>query len=147
MTDPTPAVTDEALERLTASSDNLSETAERLADRAQDELVAARAQRVRFMWFMGVMGTVVAIFLVGLYIQVSKSNDVLGGSKKARDLIIDCVRPTGQCYRDGQKRTAAAISSINQVSILAAACAPNYVNLPLPERTAAIKACIVRGLH
>jgi hypothetical protein len=140
------AVTASALEQLAKSSDALSNRAAELSASTQAEIVAARGQRHRFMWFMGIMAAVVAIILAGVYMQVRSDSRVLQGSENARNLIIDCVTPTGKCFREGQARTGAAIQSINQVSILAAACAPDYVTLPLAQRTDAIKACIVRGL-
>lgn len=146
-------VTVAALEHLAQSTEALTKSADKLSKDARSELVAATAQRRRFMWFMGIMAAVVAIFLAGLYYQTSKSNDVLGGTKAARKAQIslskeikDCVEPTGKCYQDGQARTAKAIGSINEASALAAACAPNYVSLPLPQRITAIERCIVAHL-
>lgn len=150
------AVTVAALDRLAKSSDALTVQADDLADAARAELFAASAQRRRFMWFMGIMAVVVAISLIGLYIQTSKSNDVLSGTKAARasqhrlsNEIKDCVEPTGQCYKDSQARTAAVVAALNLgtkvAAALAAACAPDYVHLPLHQRINAIEACIQRN--
>lgn len=70
----------------------------------------------------------------------------LHASQDARDRIVDCVDPAGTCFREGQARTREAVTTLNQVSELAAACAPSYVTLPLSTRIAAIEACVLHNL-
>lgn len=56
-------------------------------------------------------------------------------------IIKDCTQPAGKCFKRGQRATAKAVGDINQVVILAAACAPLT-----PGDVDAITACIVDGL-
>lgn len=39
------------------------------------------------------------------------------------DRILDCTEPEGECFKQGQERTAKAVGDINRVIVLAAACA------------------------
>lgn len=69
-------------------------------------------------------------------------------SKKVLREVRSCVKPTGECYKDGQARTGKAVTSIGKVTILAAACAgnPDLINLSVPQRAARIQKCIVEQL-
>lgn len=61
--------------------------------------------------------------------------------------INDCTQPTGKCYKRGQRRTASAVSSINQVVILAAACASGLPpGLTVESRQAEIQTCVINRL-
>jgi len=59
--------------------------------------------------------------------------------KRVAEQIESCTTPEGECFKRGQARTGAAVASINDVVILAAACAkqPNNVT------AAQIRACVV----
>lgn len=64
-------------------------------------------------------------------------------SRETLATIKSCVEPTGACYRDGQRRTAGAVSSINQVIVLAAACSVGLPpGLTVTTREAAIERCV-----
>ena len=57
--------------------------------------------------------------------------------------IKSCTQPSGSCYQDGQRRTAGAVSSINQVIVLAAACSVGLPSgLTVTTREAAIERCV-----
>lgn len=55
--------------------------------------------------------------------QTEKNDETLA-------VIRDCTQPTGQCFKDGQKRTAEAVSQIGAGNILAVVCA-----LAVPDGT------------
>ena len=134
------AINSDKLDALILSTDEMTESNNALALAMVEYQERAKTAARRFRVTIGIMFATIALVLGGVVAE-------LNGSHAARDLIIDCVQPTGKCYQDGQARTAKAIGSINEVSVLAAACAPNYVNLPLPQRVAAIEACIKRRVH
>lgn len=50
-------------------------------------------------------------------------------AREANDQVLrairSCTDPEGKCFRRGQRRTASAIASINEVTVLAAVCAAN----------------------
>ena len=61
--------------------------------------------------------------------------------------VLDCTSPEGQCFKDGQKRTASAVGDINRVVILAAACASALPGeLTVDERQVEIQACVIDRL-
>ena len=53
--------------------------------------------------------------------KVTKSNTEQ--IKQLAETIRSCTDPAGECYKQGQERTGAAVASINEVIIYAAACA------------------------
>lgn len=61
-----------------------------------------------------------------------------------RELILSCTTPTGQCYKEGQARTAGAVKSIVDanaaVAAATAACSESH------NGYVAIRACIDRTL-
>ena len=58
-------------------------------------------------------------------------------------LIRDCTDPSGECYKRGKRQTADAVSSINNVVILAAACSAGLPpHLSVPERQTRIQSCV-----
>lgn len=65
----------------------------------------------------------------------------------ASDRIIDCTEPTGDCYKDGQRRTAQAVGNINRVIVLAAACSVGLdPALDVAERQTEIQSCVIERL-
>lgn len=130
----------ERIERLISASEDLA-----LATIEYQERAKTARKRFRI--------TMIGISLIGVLLLTTNLilfafilADLHSG-EGTRKTIADCVKPTGTCFRDAQQRTARVVGSINQVSGLAAACAPNYVNLPLTQRVAAIQHCIARNLH
>lgn len=71
---------------------------------------------------MGGFGTVVT---TSLY-QSRDNNAVL-------DIIKDSVDPGGRRFQEGQSRTAAAVGTINEISVYAAYCASRHAELPAIE--------------
>lgn len=57
-------------------------------------------------------------------------------------LIKDCTQPDGECFKRGQRRTAAAVGDINRVVILAASCASGPVKKSVEE----IQSCVIARL-
>lgn len=58
-------------------------------------------------------------------------------------LLLDCTAPEGECFRKAQARTGEAVGSINDVVILAAACADRAG----VDTEAEIRECVMRGLR
>lgn len=133
-------VTSDRIEQLVTASEQQTAASEELALAMVAHQERARLARRRF-W---ITLALVVVGFVGLYIRQEIN---LHTSKDVRDRIVDCVDPAGQCYKDGQARTAKIVGDLNRVSGLAAACAPNFVSLPLPHRIVAIQRCIRRNLN
>jgi len=126
--------------------DELIRSSDALTAAAGEGLERERLARSRFRMSMTALGVATVTCLAVLGLILFGVHRQLDTAAQQRDQLADCIQPTGKCFKDGQARTGEAVGSINQVSVLAAACAPDYVSLPLPQRTAAIRACIVRGL-
>lgn len=118
---------------------------------------ARRVTRYEFMKralivFTACVVTVVLGILIVLTVQSSATTQAIRGSQKNNqavlDTIQDCTQPAGACYKRGQKQTASAVSDINRVIILAAACASSGLppDLSVAERQAAIQSCVISRL-
>ncbi len=127
------------LDRLTTSSDSLIESNLALASATVTATEREATARKRFYWSMLALGLLTLLALTGIF-------SALVSAQRSRNQLADCIQPTGRCFREGQARTGAAVASLNQVTVLAAVCAPDYARLPLPARTKAIEACIVAQL-
>jgi hypothetical protein len=57
-------------------------------------------------------------------------------------IIRDCTEPTGDCFREAQRRTAEAVGDINRVIVIAAACASK----PYEQSVTRIAKCVTRRL-
>ncbi len=66
--------------------------------------VTAQVRRVRLSVVVGVVAVLGMIFLGGLQL----SNRAIIGA------IEDCTKPSGECYRQSQARTAEAVGSISE---------------------------------
>lgn len=93
--------------------------------------------------------------LAGLYIMVTLTllgiNAIQG--KQTRGLLVDCVEPSGSCYKDGQKRTAEVVQNLidanqldevatRRIVVVAAACSKDPENETLDD----IQACVDKVL-
>lgn len=124
----------------TASSERVASATEQytqamLAHQERAKL-AARRYRITIVVLVG--------FFVALLIRQEVANRA---SQDARRTLLDCIVPTGTCYKHSQERTAKVVGSVNRFATLAAACAPNFTGLPLGPRIDAIQHCILHHLH
>lgn len=111
----------------------------------------------RFRRTILIVGVVIALLLAGfgtvmivLLSTTGKIKTTVDDGAATRHILTDCVQTTGKCYQDGQKNTATFIKNFldqqGKIISLAAACAPDFVSLPLPQRVSAIQKCIADGL-
>lgn len=63
-------------------------------------------------------------------------------ARKSTDLIADCTTPGRLCFERGQRRTAKAVASINEVVVLAASCASG----PEEKSVQEIQSCVIERL-
>lgn len=111
------------------------------------ELVTKRA-RVIMLERVGTYIIVVALVVLLIF-------DIANAFMEAeqRSVLIDCTTPGGECFKEGQERTAAAIQQLiddnllqevatRRVVVLAAQCA----NQPGVQTVDQIEACVERGL-
>lgn len=140
------AVTVERLDRLIEASQRQTAANEDLALATVEYQERARLARKRFRLTIVASALTTALLLAVLAVLLSKMNANLVSAARSRAQLSDCIRPSGKCFQEGQKRTIGILGSAQKIIVLAAACAPDYVTLPLPERTAAIERCIEKGL-
>ena len=100
---------------------------------------------VRVGGLVGAIGVVCLIVasLVYLVNIASKIQQVQAETTKRGQEIQSCTTPGGACYERSQQQTGAAVGSINQVTILAVACARQPGN----DTEAEVKACVEKGLQ
>ena len=99
-----------------------------------------------------VLGVVVMISLT-LQLATEVRDTQLEGTplgkklQSSADRILDCTSPDGQCYKDGQERTAKAVGDINRVIVLAAACSVGLdKDLTVDQRQVEIQQCVLDRL-
>lgn len=112
-------------------------------------------KRARVILVQRILIGVVALYMLGTSAVATIAALV---SLQARNAILDCVEPTGQCYQEGQKRTGEAVQSIvegtligteeisattREVIHLTAFCADQ----PGAQTLTQIEACVVEGLE
>lgn len=108
-----------------------------------------------------VVGGLVGLFLVLMVWNTARIGSIVSAIRQTQqtntglardthsttDLIESCVRPEGACYQRAQQRTADAVSNINRVIILAAACSANLPDrLTVIERRDSIQTCVINQL-
>lgn len=70
---------------------------------------------------------------------IARTATIAESTSKTLDIIEDSVNPGGERFARGQQAQALAISSINEITVYAAYCAP-----PRTEGLDALKACVLR---
>lgn len=71
------------------------------------------------------------------------------GTQTRRDLL-DCVEPSGKCFKEGQKRTGQVVASLNDVTVAAAVCseADEVRREPdMARRIMLVKRCIQENME
>jgi hypothetical protein len=73
---------------------------------AEEVLVKKRARVILTTW--------IAVSLFVLWMLISSALDMWSAweAHNARETLLDCVTPAGQCYQDGQSRTATAVDEL-----------------------------------
>jgi hypothetical protein len=111
-------------------------------DRVADPVVQRRERREIILRRTGVtLGAlgIVGALMTGTYSSISNNTTL--------NTVKDCTDPKGKCYRDGQRRTAEAVSDLSRIIILAAACAVDVTpSDSIVERQAAITTCITKRI-
>lgn len=67
----------------------------------------------------------ILLLLVVAWQQLNIARDAKAAAVEGRrlaDRIEDCTTPTGQCYRDGSKRTGGAVLNLAKINLVIAAC-------------------------
>lgn len=114
-----------------------------------DEEYARRVTRYEvakraMILFISIVVTVSLMVLMSLAIQSRQRG------KESQELlrtIQSCTQPSGECYQRGRRSTAQAVSNINRVVILAAACASGLPSgLSVDVRQTRIQSCVISRL-
>lgn len=99
--------------------------------------------------YLAIVGTAGVVLIRNQ--QVANSGTLESANNAARDArrtalaIHSCVTPGLPCFERAQRQTAGAVASINEVVILAAACAVGKTGTTTEIQTA-IQACVIDGL-
>lgn len=120
------------------------------------EIALAKAARAELVKRVLIVVTAVAVMVV-LGLQVALLNQVrrtqIEGTPTGRklvaasDQILSCTDPTGECYQEGQRRTATAVSDISASNILAVVCALDVPNgTPLNQALQQVTDCVAQRL-
>lgn len=90
--------------------------------------------------------TTVAITVLAIRDSQKGSAEVLKQTERTARLVASCVHPGRKCYEDAQRRTGDAISNINRVAILAAACAASVDVADQDARIQETTDCVLQRL-
>lgn len=159
MSDPHVFTHDEVRE-LIETSHVVADSSLKLAEsaREQTEAYAAGRQRdaaarKRFYTILSVLGAIFLVFIAGvltILIVVLKDQDSIkagqAASENARQIILDCVTPDGQCFKDGQDRTGDLVLNLNKVTLLSAVCAQRFRDESLNRAIVETSKCIQDNL-
>lgn len=132
-----------------------------MTDHLADEDLHRKAARASlatraFLLFVGIslalLLLVTAVIVGQIRHQQVQSNGTLQSANAAArsaattgDEVHSCVTPGEPCYERAQRKTAGAVSNINRVVILAAACAVGRTGT-VTEIETQIQACVIDGL-
>lgn len=100
-------------------------------------------------FLLGVAAAAIVLLMVFTLVQTNTvvrliREDQKAGQERSKqtkaiaDRIESCTTPEGACYRRGQQNTGAAVSTINEITIYAAACAKQ----PGIDTAREIRACV-----
>ena len=92
-----------------------------------------------------VLGGVLIVFI--MLTTMYKVLEISTTNKEVSQTIRDCIDPTGQCYKSGDRRSGAAVKTINEtqkhIVTVAAYCAKQPGNQTLEQ----IEACVNKELN
>lgn len=91
------------------------------------------------------------IFVVAVLVWMVGSSGLLVSlalnNRETLQRVKGCTTPGQACYERGRRQTGAAVTSINEVSVLAAACAADLPpGLTQQKRTALVIECVQEQL-
>lgn len=150
---PTKPMTSDQAERLIVAADRNTESNDRFSTAMVTLQERERKAKRRFWTTIAVVVTTFLTVMAGLIIvltyilvsisEIQNANEAASG---ARDQIISCTTPSGQCYQESQKRSTdvigQAIQSFITSEINVAACSNEAPDSTPPVRRAAIASCI-----
>lgn len=90
-----------------------------------------------------VISTITSLVTVGMLLGgVANLQDIAADTNRSAELLVDCTTPAGECYQNGDRRSGAAVQTINRVSVLAAYCSKKPENVSVAQ----IEDCIKKEL-
>ena len=113
---------------------------------------AKKDSRAEFVTRLFVVVLLVVVAVLTVTITQIRSTQLEGtptGKKLVRsaDRILDCTDPDGQCYKDGQERTAQVVGDIGAGNVLAVVCALQVPNgTPLQQALDEVTECVADRL-
>lgn len=113
-----------------------------------EELVQAEQKhRIRYekaKMTLIVVSTLTSVVTVGMLLGgMANLQDIATDTNQSAELLVDCTTPAGQCYQNGDRRSGAAVQTINRVSVLAAYCSKKPENVSVAQ----IEDCIKKELN
>ena len=103
----------------------------------------SRRAAYTFVWVLTIL-FILGVVDVGVstYRTTRSIKEQQAATERIAHAILDCTTPGGECYSDGQKRTAQAVIDIAKVSAYANACA----DAPGEQTDAEVLACVMNRL-
>lgn len=153
------AATNEKIDELIQSNKHVTDTTREMVKASEDQAAAAdrfamamveyqeREHKAAFR-YRSIIKVVVACFtvltlvlLAGLIVIVTLVLTNNETASTARDTLLDCVVPGGDCWKRGVESTKAAVNGISDQDLINAVCASHYATLPIPQAIEATRAC------
>lgn len=86
--------------------------------------------------------TAIAYLALSANQRSEQNGDLLKEIDRVNSRLVDCSEPEGKCFKEGQRTVAKAVATINDVAVVAAACADQ----PRQQTAAQISDCIIKEL-
>lgn len=84
------------------------------------------------------IGLLIGIVVVGMVVLIVQTYGIALNIKDTQARVISCTDPAGECAQRGEAATGAAVASISEASIIAAACADR----PRSQTVADVERCV-----
>jgi type VI protein secretion system component VasK len=127
----------------------LSASLQQVLDEARslrtDVKAAERARRRESQINLVIIG-VLAVFVLLVGVVTWQNNQVIRQTQQTNDTIADCTSPAGECYKSGQRRTAAVVEDLIRASTFVAQCARLRPGESGPEFDAFLEQCVAEKL-
>lgn len=78
---------------------------------------------------------------------VKAARDAAQAAEATNDQILDCLQPSGECFKESQRRNAEVLGSVQRIIFLSAACSADLdPNASVDARVRIISDCVTERL-
>lgn len=133
----------DAVETLRRSlSDLIAESQALRSDVHSAEAARKRANQINTGVLVLLAGFVAMLLVIGW-----QNNQVIRQVSATNNTMADCTTPGRDCYEQGQKRTAAAVSALTRISIYVSQCGRLWPGESGPDYDRKIESCVLDRLQ